>query len=113
MGLPVVQRAAKWRQRLADKAAGKRASTRTLPRKPATLPHQRIDQVLRTSSPIIDDNDTERHSQPSVLSPAETHGARFLWLEKFHNWRSKRNARDIDPTLPTSGLSSIQAPVVA
>ncbi len=104
MGLSVIQRAAQWRQRLASKATNNRQRSRrtTVP------PRQRVDQILRPSAPMIEERDTERHSQPSF---AATHNARFLWLEKFKNWR-KRGPR-VDATLPTSSLANLQAPVVA
>lgn len=103
MGLSVVQRAAQWRQRLAERAARKRPGAR----RTAPPPQQRVDQILRPSAPMLDDRDTERHSAPSF---AAAHNARFLWLERFRNWR--RSSQRIDATLPTSNLSAVQAPAV-
>lgn len=104
MGLSVIQRAAQWRQRLASKAKQNRQSGR----RDTAAPRQRVDQMLRPSAPMIEDRDTERHSQPSF---AATHNARFLWLEKLKTWR-KRGPR-VDATLPTSSLANLQAPVIA
>jgi cell division protein FtsW len=135
MGQSVFERARSWRQRLADQAERKRhgaaprkitnsempddsmvnspedsagISTASVPGRRVVAP-QKLAGILRASQPVvaIDDNDTERSP---TASPAATHKARFMWLERLIAWRRAR-ATKVDPTLPASNLTAAQSAI--